>query len=42
VEFSEEFARRNSSAVLRVVDSGHELTDQLETLWTESRAFLLD
>jgi pimeloyl-ACP methyl ester carboxylesterase len=42
VEFSEEFARRNSSAVLRVVDSGHELTDQLETLWTESRSFLLD
>jgi pimeloyl-ACP methyl ester carboxylesterase len=42
LEFSQEFARLNPNVDLRVVDSGHELTDQLEYLWTESRAFLLE
>jgi pimeloyl-ACP methyl ester carboxylesterase len=35
VEYSEEFARRNSQASLRVMESGHELIDVLEEMWAE-------
>jgi pimeloyl-ACP methyl ester carboxylesterase len=36
VALSEEFARRNPQVDLRVVDSGHELLDVLEEMWTEA------
>jgi len=42
VEFSEEFASRNGQVDLRKLDSGHELTDQLEVMWSGMKAFLLD
>lgn len=35
----ERWAAQNPSVRLRLLDSGHELTDQLETMWTESVAF---
>lgn len=40
VGVSREFARRNTSARLVEVSSGHELTDQVETLWRETALFL--
>lgn len=36
----ERWAAQNPSVRLRSLDSGHELIDQLETMWTESAAFL--
>jgi len=35
----ERWAAQNPSVSLRSLDSGHELIDQLETIWTESAAF---
>jgi hypothetical protein len=35
----EQWAAHNPSVRLRWLDSGHELIDQLETMWTESAAF---
>jgi pimeloyl-ACP methyl ester carboxylesterase len=35
----ERWAAQNPSVRLRWLDSGHELVDQLETIWTESAAF---
>jgi len=35
----ERWAAQNPSVRLRLLDSGHELTDQLETMWNESAAF---
>ena len=40
VEFSEEFVNRNSQAELHKLESGHELTDQLEVMWSGTKAFL--
>jgi uncharacterized protein len=36
----ERWAARNPTARVRWLDSGHELTDQVETIWSESAAFL--
>ena len=35
-----DFARRHPNATVRLVESGHELTDVLEMLWNETVAFL--
>jgi uncharacterized protein len=40
VAFSERFAREHENARLRVLDSGHELTDVLETMGAETSRFL--
>ena len=40
VEVSEQFAAGHPNAILKVVPSGHELTDVLERLWTETAMFL--
>lgn len=37
---SKAFAEGHPNVVLRLLDSGHELTDVLETLWKETFAFL--
>jgi pimeloyl-ACP methyl ester carboxylesterase len=37
---SEQFAAAHPSATLRVLESGHELTDVMDTLWNETRMFL--
>jgi pimeloyl-ACP methyl ester carboxylesterase len=39
-QLSEGFAARNPQVTLRVVDSGHELIDVLEDIWSEVRRFL--
>jgi uncharacterized protein len=39
--FSEEFANGRPNVSLRLLPSDHQLTDQVETIWSESRAFLL-
>jgi uncharacterized protein len=39
-EVSEEFAVKHSNVTLRLVESGHELTDVLDQLWAETAAFL--
>jgi uncharacterized protein len=39
-EVSEEFASSHRNVTLRLVESGHELTDQLELLWAETAMFL--
>lgn len=39
-EVSQRFVERHPNAQLRLVDSGHELTDVMETLWTETARFL--
>jgi uncharacterized protein len=39
-KFSEEFARRNPQAIARIMDSGHELHNVLEEMWTEIHEFL--
>jgi hypothetical protein len=39
-ELSKVFAARHPNVKLRLVDSGHELTDVLEELWTETATFL--
>jgi hypothetical protein len=35
----EQWACQNPSVCLRWLDSGHELVDQLETMWSETAAF---
>jgi uncharacterized protein len=40
VEVSEKFAASHANVRLKIVESGHALTDVLETLWTETAAFL--
>jgi hypothetical protein len=40
VELSEGFAERHNNVTLRVVESGHALTDVLEQLWAETAGFL--
>jgi hypothetical protein len=39
-EYSEEFAARNPHATLRVMDSGHDLLNVLEEMWTETSKFI--
>jgi pimeloyl-ACP methyl ester carboxylesterase len=39
-EVSEQYARHHPNVRVRLVESGHELTDVLDTLWTETAAFL--
>ncbi|MFN0172863.1 MAG: alpha/beta hydrolase [Bryobacteraceae bacterium] len=39
-EFSAEFRRRNPRAEVHFLDSGHELTDCLDGMWTRMEAFL--
>src|SRR4051812_438669 len=42
-EYSREFAEAHSRNVkLHLLDSGHDLTDVLETIWNETKPFLLD
>jgi uncharacterized protein len=41
VEYSERFAAERPNVRLRVMDSDHELWDVVETIWEESRAFLV-
>jgi pimeloyl-ACP methyl ester carboxylesterase len=40
VEASKVFAQGHPNVTLRVVESGHELTDVLEQLWSETASFL--
>ncbi|HEY6341720.1 MAG TPA: YqiA/YcfP family alpha/beta fold hydrolase [Bryobacteraceae bacterium] len=40
VDSSREYATRHSNVVLRVLNSGHELTDVVEEIWSGIRAFL--
>jgi len=40
-EYSEEFAARHPQVTLRIMDSGHELLNVLEDMWSEMRPFLL-
>jgi uncharacterized protein len=40
VDSSREYAARHPNVVLRVLDSGHELTDVVEEMWSGIRAFL--
>jgi pimeloyl-ACP methyl ester carboxylesterase len=39
-ELSEEFAAQHPMVTLRIMDSGHELINVLEDMWTEVRRFL--
>jgi len=39
-EFSETFAERHPNARLRLLDSDHELTNVLDTMWMETEEFL--
>jgi pimeloyl-ACP methyl ester carboxylesterase len=41
-EYSRHFARGRPNVRLELMDSDHELTDVLDTMWNESREFLLD
>ena len=40
-QYSEEFAARRPSAILRVMESGHELLNVLEEMWAEASRFLI-
>jgi pimeloyl-ACP methyl ester carboxylesterase len=40
IELSRDYAKRHPNAQLKEFDSGHELTDVTEDLWTETAAFL--
>ena len=40
-DYSVEFAARHPQATLRIMESGHELLDVLDDMWTEIRPFLL-
>ena len=40
VDSSREFVRRRPQTVLRTLDSGHQLLDVLEQVWTETERFL--
>jgi pimeloyl-ACP methyl ester carboxylesterase len=39
-EVSQQFAARHPDVTLKLVESGHELTDQMEFLWAETAMFL--
>src|SRR5436853_496172 len=39
-EYSEEFAARNPAAALRVMESGHDLLNVQEEMWTAASEFL--
>ena len=39
--FSQEFAAGRDNIHLRLIESGHELTDVMEQLWEEAKAFLV-
>lgn len=41
VEYSEAFARDHANVELVKVESGHELTDVLETIWARARSWIL-
>ena len=38
--YSKEFAAGHLNVTLRLLDSDHQLTDQIEVMWTETRRFL--
>lgn len=38
-EVSDEFARRNPNVEVRLKDSGHELTDVMDEMWTEMQSY---
>lgn len=40
--YSQHFAATRSNVSLRLLSSDHQLTDQSETIWKETSAFLLD
>jgi pimeloyl-ACP methyl ester carboxylesterase len=40
-ELSRHFAKRHSNVRLRLLDSGHELTDVLDQMWAETAQFLV-
>lgn len=40
VDFSRQYAARRSNVTLRLLDSGHELTDVLDAMWSGVRQFL--
>lgn len=42
VESSVKFAEKNPNARLNRLDSGHELTDVLDTIWRQSELFLME
>ncbi len=42
VSFSRSFIAKRPNAVLREMQSGHELTDVMEEIWEESKSFLID
>ncbi len=39
-QYAESFARSHPNVDLRLVNSGHELTDVLDLMWAETRKFL--
>jgi len=39
-EVSQDYAAHHANVLLRLVDSGHELTDQLDFMWAETAMFL--
>ena len=39
---SEQFAARHPNVRLRLLDSDHQLSDSVETIWTETRQFLFE
>ena len=41
-QYSEQFAASHPNVQLRLLKSGHELVDVLETIWQETRPFLLE
>jgi pimeloyl-ACP methyl ester carboxylesterase len=41
VAYSEQYAARHPNVKLRVLESDHQLTNVVETIWTESESFLL-
>ncbi len=40
-EYSEEYASKHANVTLRLLDSDHQLTDVVETIWLEAAPFLL-
>ncbi|HEX5430682.1 MAG TPA: YqiA/YcfP family alpha/beta fold hydrolase [Bryobacteraceae bacterium] len=40
VEISKAYAARHDDVTLRLLDSGHELTDRVEEMWTQTAAYL--
>jgi pimeloyl-ACP methyl ester carboxylesterase len=41
VEFSKNYARNRANITLRLLDSDHQLTDSVELIWAETKAFVL-